>query len=130
MSDAPHDRTPGFDYLDAPRQVAAPIGTGAPRPGHGTVYLMQTWSADDPRTLLWEATWVDPWDDEPGPNGENAGVASIQGSRDDVLAWVRAQPAASFVMAAEGTKDFVPIPERDDDVKLREPRRPRERWCA
>jgi hypothetical protein len=98
--------------------------TGQPRPGHGTVYLTHTSTNEGPWRSLWWASWQDPYD-EPGPNGEIVGISEIEGEREEVLAWIRRQPAASFIMPdpEDGTR-LVPIPERDEDVILRQPSHP------
>jgi hypothetical protein len=106
------------------RNGIGPPSVGEPRPGHGTVYLTFTATNDGGWRLLWSASWQDPYD-EPGPDGETARVASVQGSREEVLAWIRQQPAAAFVMPEPGTDGFIPIPELDEDVLMREARSPR-----
>jgi hypothetical protein len=67
--------------------------------------------------VTWSATWEDPYD-EPNENGEVAGVETVEGNRDDVLAWVRSRPAAGFLMP--GARGWLPLPERDEDIVLDE----------
>jgi hypothetical protein len=66
------------------------------------------------------------WDGfgEPNTNGEVAGIDSVEGSRDEVLAWVRPRAAAERVMP--GGEGWVPIP-HDDDKVLRAPTLPSRR---
>jgi hypothetical protein len=62
------------------------------------------------------ATWID---DYGGPNdrGEIAGVTDFEGTRADVLAWARAQPAAYRLMPGEA--GWIALPDDDKDVLIR-----------
>ncbi|SCL19048.1 hypothetical protein GA0074694_2554 [Micromonospora inyonensis] len=101
---------------------------GTPRPGHGTIYVHLSGAGERERHTVWAATWEDPFD-QPGENGEVAGIATREGSREEVLAWVRSQPAVTLLLA-HPDEGWIPLPANDDDVVLHEPehrikRRPR-----
>ncbi|GAB3279389.1 hypothetical protein GCM10027589_05920 [Actinocorallia lasiicapitis] len=73
--------------FEAESNPPQPIGT--PRPGHGTIYYNTT----DRAKLIWHATWLDEFP-EPDPTGAIYGVTSFEGTRDEVLTWIKTQPAA------------------------------------
>ncbi|WP_406106500.1 hypothetical protein [Micromonospora globbae] len=109
-------------------QAAPEQRIGVPRPGYGTVYVHLSGTGERDRRTVWTATWEDPFD-PPGENGEVAGIATHEGSREEVLSWVRSQPAATLLVA-DPDEGWIPLPANDDDVVLREPenritRRPR-----
>lgn len=116
-------------YMAEPRRVqrywapelteAAPeqrIGT--PRPGHGTIYVYLSGSGERVRRTVWTATWEDPFD-PPGENGTVAGIETREGTREEILSWVRSQPAAARLLA-HPEEGWVPLPDNDDDVILNE----------
>lgn len=63
----------------------------------------------------WVARWVDEYG-EPGEHGEVVGIETFEGSRAEVLAWARAQPAKARVMPVESDPGWVPLPDDDADV--------------
>ncbi|MFI7216898.1 hypothetical protein [Micromonospora maritima] len=91
---------------------------GVPRPGHGTIYVSLSGAGERERHTVWSATWVDPFD-EAGDNAEAVGIATREGSREEVLSWVRSQPAATLLLA-DPDEVWVPLPANDDDVLLHE----------
>jgi hypothetical protein len=75
---------------------------GRPRPGHGTVYVRR----------LTDAIWWGSWQDDfpvPDAEGRVAGVADIEGSKEDVLRWARSRPAARFLEFDPETDDYRPL---------------------
>ena len=68
---------------------------GAPRPGHGTVFVNDIDLADN----VWAASWQD------GPR-----VADFDGrSYEEALTWARAQPAARHVIFMRERDDYVDL---------------------
>ncbi|WP_328343659.1 hypothetical protein [Micromonospora sp. NBC_00421] len=82
-----------------------------PRPGHGTVYIHKGRNLE--REIVWAATWVDEM-----PGGQTAGVAGIEGTRDEVLRWARSRPAAALVVPVEREPYWIPAPDNDDEIDL------------
>ncbi|MEJ5944508.1 hypothetical protein WDZ17_04270 [Pseudokineococcus basanitobsidens] len=74
-----------------------------PRPGHGTVHVLR-----DEDTGEWEAVWFD------------RRYTEISGTKGDVLAWARAQPAAEHVLFARTLGYDVPLESEEADAYLRE----------
>ncbi|MGC4744675.1 hypothetical protein ACLQ28_03265 [Micromonospora sp. DT201] len=106
-------RTQAF-YLPAEvrdHEITPEQETPTPRPGHGTIYIYK--SRDMQRQIVWSAKWVDEL-----PDGQMAGVESIEGSRDDVLRWARSRPAAERVIPSEQEPYWTPAPDNDDDIDL------------
>ncbi|MFB9238025.1 hypothetical protein ACFFWC_21115 [Plantactinospora siamensis] len=97
-----------------------------PRPGHGTIFVHLKDIGTSTPEIVWAASWQDPFE-SPGPNGEPAGIEEVEGTREDVLAWVRRRPAAAFYLLSEPGP--VPLPDRDDDVVLDATRLERPRPC-
>lgn len=106
-------------YLPPERQLAETGPEqrfGTPRPGHGTINLGKTRSGDGDGPTIWEATWWDEWP-EPDADGATSGSVTFSGSREEVLTWARAQPAARRVIPpAPNTVEDELLPDRDDDV--------------
>jgi hypothetical protein len=104
------------DYLppDAP-PPGPPQRLGTPRPGHGTIYVSLRDTGVPEPEIVWAAVWEDRFESA-GPNGEAAGIEEIEGTREDVLAWVRQQPAAAFLLLKETGP--ISLPERDEEVVL------------
>ncbi len=114
MSDTP--KMPRY-YAPELTRTGMPQPIGKPRPGMGTVYV--TVLGTDGRkapSLIWEATWIDEFE-EPNEHQEAAGVERFEGDRAEVLAWVRAQPAAQRLMP-DG-QGWVPLPDRDEEVHIK-----------
>jgi hypothetical protein len=89
---------------------------GKPRPGFGAVYVIPgSQSPQFPDEAPWSAQWIDEFD-EPDENGELAGIENFEGSRNEVLAWARSQPARTRLMPTEADPVWVPLPEDDADV--------------
>ena len=128
MTDMTEPRHVQRHWLPELTEAAPAQRFGTPRPGHGTIYVRLSGAGERVRRTVWSAVWVDPLD-PPGEGGEVAGIATREGSRDEVLAWVRSQPAATLLLE-HPDEGWVPMPDTDDEVVLREPahrvhRRPR-----
>lgn len=74
---------------------------GAPRPGHGTVYVRP----------LADGTWLASWQDDfpPSDEGPRAGLADYTGPEGDVIAWARVQPAERHLIFSGEANDYVPL---------------------
>jgi hypothetical protein len=68
-----------------------------------------------PRGDGWAATWIDEYD-EAGEHRERVGTATFEGTRADVLAWARVQPAQARVMPIEAYPGWAPLPDDDAEV--------------
>lgn len=64
-----------------------------PRPGLGTVFVMRL------NRTQWDASWQ-----------EGPGIRGVEGRKAEVLAWARAQPAASHIVYDLRTETYVPLP--------------------
>lgn len=95
--------------------VPPPQRYGTPRPGHGTVYLHLGHDTTREHGLVTVAEWHDAFP-QPDRNGALFGHDVIQGSRDEVLAWVRSRPADAFLMFSREQEDWVPLPADDDQI--------------
>jgi hypothetical protein len=93
----------------------APQKVGVPRVGHGTVYLNV--GRDEFGEYIWTGVWIDEFD-EPDADGALFGSKKVAGSRDEVIAWVRSQPAASHVVLNPRAREWSPLPENNTDVEL------------
>ncbi|TWH69515.1 hypothetical protein JD77_04525 [Micromonospora olivasterospora] len=101
---------------------------GTPRPGHGTIYVYLSGTGERVRRTVWTATWEDPFD-PPGEDGEVAGIETREGTRQEILSWVRSQPAATLLLA-DPDKGGHPYPSTTTRWSSRNPRRsgvPRDR---
>lgn len=113
-----NDRHVYRDYARGLTAPGEPQRIGTPRPGFGTVYVHLTNIGEREPHVVWAADWVDDFG-EFNHDSEVAGVETIEGGRDEVLAWVRSQPAAEFLMP--GGDGWVPLPTDDDAVALNVP---------
>src|SRR5438105_2404227 len=77
-----------------------------PRPGHGRLYLGIAYVRDEDGGNYYLGSWEDEFP-EPDSSGATLGVATISGTRDEVLAWGYAQPAATKLILDPATDSLV-----------------------
>jgi hypothetical protein len=108
MDDSPRPVRHYAPDLTAPGK---PQRVGAPRPGHGTVYVRREGGTPRYPEITWAASWIDEYD-RPNENGEVYGAEEYEGAgtRADVLSWARSRPAASRLIGENGWK---PLPDND-----------------
>lgn len=83
------------DYLRDPQSAPQPpmerIAAQPPRPGRGTVFLVQ----------LAEQEWHASWQDEEG-------LADFHGTEDAAVAWAEAQPATEWLRFSPEADTYIP----------------------
>ncbi|MEV0271143.1 hypothetical protein AB0H43_20375 [Hamadaea sp. NPDC050747] len=112
MSSSP----PRRDYAPELTNPGVPQRLGRPRPGHGTVYFHTEGGTPRYPDITYVAEWVDDYG-QPNADGEVAGVVRFDGTRQQVLDWARAQPAAERLIP--GGDGWIALPADDTDVRLR-----------
>lgn len=107
---------PRRDYAPELTNPGEPQRLGTPRPGHGTVYIHTEGGTPRRPAITYVAEWVDDYG-QPNEDGQIAGAARFDGTRQQVLDWARSQPAAQRLIPSGDT--WLPLPTNDTDVRLR-----------
>lgn len=85
------------------RVPSHPLPTIRPRPGYGTVYILQQPDG------IWEASWQDhSCPDEQG--NIVGGVEGLEGDEETVLAWAKTRPAEQILIFSPDADDYLPLP--------------------
>jgi hypothetical protein len=99
--------------------TADPQRAGTPRPGNGTVWVHRTNAGERTRRAVWNAEWIDPYQ-QPNAAGEEYGYEAIESdNKVQVLAWARSRPAVDRQMITP--TGWITLPDNDDDVDIAEP---------